>query len=70
MSQTKKQTHIEVIANQIIGIIIGWLIVYLVFPLLSSLSQGELATVSSAMFFVASYVRIYVIRRIFERMRK
>ena len=65
--QTKKQTHIEVGANQVIGIIIGWLIVYLLFPLFDYLDQAIVATISSIIFFIASYLRIYIIRRIFNK---
>jgi len=69
MKQSKRTTHIEALTNQVIGIMIGWSIVYFIFPLLSNLTSAELATASSAMFFIASYARIYIIRRIFEEMR-
>ena len=64
--QSKKHSHYEITTNQILGIIIGWAIVYFIFPLLKELTQFELATVSSCMFFVSSYTRSYVIRRIFN----
>lgn len=68
--QTKKQTHIEVITNQIVGIIIGWLIVYLLFPLFDHLAQHWVATISTALFFVSSYARSYLIRRFFNQLNK
>ena len=65
IKQSRKHSHYEVITNQVVGIIIGWLIVYAIFPFLSDLSQVWLATASSVIFFVSSYTRSYVIRRLF-----
>ncbi|MDG4811896.1 hypothetical protein P8629_02650 [Hydrogenovibrio sp. 3SP14C1] len=67
MSQTKKQTHIEVSANQVVGIIIGWCIVYFLFPLFDFLPQEQVATISTGIFFIASYLRSYAIRRLFNK---
>jgi len=68
MLQSKAQTHIEVICNQIIGIAVGWLIVRYAFPPLErTLSPSGLATVSTFIFFVASYIRLFTIRRIFNK---
>lgn len=63
MSQSKKESHAEVMENQIVGIIGGWLIVMYLFPLFHHLPQAQVATVSSALFFMWSYLRSYVIRR-------
>lgn len=65
--QTKKHSHYEVLTNQIVGIVIGWLIVFLVFPLFDALPQFWVASVSSVLFFVSSYTRSYLIRRYFNR---
>ena len=64
--QTKKQTHIEVITNQCLGLIGGWLIVYYLFPLFDYMEQSIVATISTAIFFIWSYVRSYTIRRLFN----
>jgi len=64
--QTKKEIHKEVITNQILGIAYGWLVVYLVFPYLQTLSQFWLATVSSIIFFIGSYTRAYLVRRYYD----
>lgn len=64
--QTKKQTHIEVITNQCLGLIGGWLIVYYLFPLFDYLSQEVVATISTIIFFIWSYLRSYLIRRYFN----
>ena len=64
--QTRKQSHIEILTNQVIGIIGGWLIVYLLFPLFDHLPQAYVATISSVLFFVWSYARSYALRRFFN----
>jgi len=66
--QLKKHSHYEVLTNQIIGIIIGWCIVYFIFPRLVFLSSSELASVSTIMFFVSSYIRSYLVRRFFNKL--
>jgi len=68
--QSKKYSHYEIITNQIVGVGIGWSIVYFIFPLMGLHPTATDATLSSAMFFVASYTRAYVIRRIFNRIAK
>lgn len=65
--QTKKESHIEVTVNQIIGIIGGWLIVYFLFPLFDHLEQHIVATISTIIFFVWSYARSYFFRRFFNK---
>lgn len=64
--QSVKHTHIEVLSNQVIGILGGWLIVYFIFPLFEHLSQDKIATISTFIFFCWSYTRSYVIRRYFN----
>jgi uncharacterized membrane protein YccC len=68
--QSKKHSHYEILTNQIVGVIIGWLIVFLLFPFFSHLDQFWIATISTALFFISSYVRSYCIRRIFNGMAK
>jgi uncharacterized membrane protein YccC len=67
VKQSKKMSHLEITTNQGVGIVIGWLIVFLVFPLFDSLSQFWIATISTVLFFVSSYIRSYVIRRVFNK---
>ena len=50
--QTKKHSHYEVMTNQIIGIIGGWMIVYFLFPLFDYMDQSIVATISSVLFFI------------------
>ena len=65
--QSKKHSHYEVLANQAIGIMGGWLIVMFLFPLFNHLSQHWIATISSVLFFIWSYARSYALRRYFDK---
>ena len=65
--QSKKHSHYEIISNQIAGIIIGWCLVFFIFPFIGVETTVSHATASSIMFFIASYTRAYVIRRIFNK---
>ena len=67
MYQTKLQSHLEVSINQILGLIGGWLIVYYLFPLFDYLSQEIVATISTIIFFIWSYLRSYLVRRYFNK---
>jgi hypothetical protein len=64
--QSKRQTHIEVGTNMFTGLMVGWCIVYFIFPLLEQYSNLTRANVSSIMFFIASYIRSYTLRRYFN----
>ncbi len=67
MSQSKKHSHYEITANQVSGIIIGWLLVFYIFPFIGVETTATQASLSSMMFFIASYTRAYAIRRIFNK---
>lgn len=68
--QSKSLSHLEVITNQVSGITIGWLIVYYIFPLIGIQTDAMDATMSTVIFFIASYSRMYIIRRVFNRIAK
>jgi hypothetical protein len=65
--QSRRSKHAEAITNQVVGIAIGWAIVYWAFPFIGLETTATQATASSAIFFVASYARFYAIRSIFDR---
>lgn len=65
--QSKKKTHIEILTNQVIGIIGGWAIVYFLFPFFDHLPQEQIATISTIIFFCWSYLRSYTVRRYFNK---
>ena len=67
--QSKKHSHYEVLTNQVVGIVLGWLIVFLLFPLFDELEQVYVATISSCIFFISSYVRSYFLRRVFNEFK-
>ena len=69
MKQSKRHTHYEVLTNQVLGIAYGWMVVFFIFPYLSGMSQAGLATVSSVIFFIGSYLRAYGVRRWYEHMK-
>jgi hypothetical protein len=52
--------------NSVLGIAIGWLIVFVIFPYLDHMSDAERATWSSGIFLIASYARAYGVRRLFN----
>lgn len=65
--QSKKDSHKEIFMNQWVGIILGWLIVYFLFPLFEHFEQFWIATISTVLFFISSYIRGYFIRRYFNK---
>jgi hypothetical protein len=66
--QTKKHSVYESITNQISGLVISFLIQLILYPVLNievSLNQNIFITF---VFFIASFIRGYVIRRIFNKL--
>ena len=66
MSQSKKNSLLESLINVIFGLIVSFLIQLAIYPLLNikvTLNQNIIITI---VFFVASFIRGYVIRRIFN----
>jgi hypothetical protein len=66
--QSKKHSVYESITNVISGLVISFIIQLILYPLLNievSLNQNIFITF---VFFIASFVRGYVIRRIFNRL--
>jgi uncharacterized protein YacL len=69
MSQSKKHSLIETTTNIIVGLITSFLIQLAIYPLLNipvSINQNIIITI---VFFVASFIRGYVIRRIFNKIK-
>jgi hypothetical protein len=68
MTQSRKYSILESATNVIAGLIISFAIQLAIYPLMGipvTLKQNVLLT---AVFFVASFFRGYVIRRIFNRL--
>jgi len=67
MKQSKKHSAIESITNVVIGLITSFLIQLVLYPMLNipvSFSQNIIITF---VFFVASFIRGYLIRRFFNK---
>lgn len=65
--QTKKHSLIESIAQTVIGLVTSFIIQIIIYPLLNipvSISQNIIITF---VFFIASIIRGYFIRRLFNR---
>ena len=66
--QTKKQSIIESLTNIVVGLITSFLIQLVIYPILDipvTLNQNVIITI---VFFVVSFVRGYIIRRIFNNL--
>jgi len=69
MSQKKKHSLLEAIVNVAAGLLISFLIQLWIYPLLNipvSLKQNIIIT---AVFFIVSFIRGYIIRRIFNQIK-
>ena len=66
--QTKKHSHYEIIVNSILGIIIGWCVVFFIFPFMGVETTINQASLSSVIFFISSYIRAYIVRRLFNKL--
>jgi len=65
--QTKKHSLLESLTNVIVGLLMSFLTQLLIYPILNievSLNQNIIIT---SVFFIISFVRGYVIRRIFNK---
>lgn len=70
MKQSKKHSALESVTNVVIGLITSIVTQMILYPILGipvSFSQNLIIT---AVFFVISFVRGYVIRRFFNRIQK
>ena len=68
MKQTKKQSIIESVTNTVVGLLTSFLIQLIIYPILNipvSIGQNVIITL---VFFIASILRGYVIRRFFNKL--
>ena len=69
MSQNKKHSLLESITNVVVGFILSFAIQTVVYPAMNipvSLNQNIVITI---VFFIASFIRGYSIRRIFNKLK-
>ena len=67
--QTKKQSIIEAVSGTVIGLVTSFLIQIVIYPILDipvSIGQNVIITL---VFFVASIVRGYLVRRLFNMIK-
>lgn len=67
MAQSKKQSAFESIVNIVIGLAVSFLIQIIIYPLLEipvTIKQNIIITI---VFFLASFIRGYAIRRYFNK---
>jgi hypothetical protein len=60
-----KRDHTEVISNMICGAVINYLLTMLIFGVSAQFAIG-----TTVIFFIASYIRSYTIRRLFRKGEK
>jgi len=63
VSQSKRMSFYEALTNTVLGVVIGFCIVYFVLPFIGVCVSVEQALSTNAMFVVASTARGYVVRR-------
>jgi uncharacterized membrane protein len=66
MKQSKKHSALESTTNVVVGLIISILTQMALFPILGIPVSTEQNIIITAVFFVLSFVRGYIIRRIFN----
>lgn len=69
MSQSRKHSIIEVIVNLITGITISWLLTFFILPVFGLHPSVTEASYITLIFTVASIIRQYVLRRLFNRLQ-
>ena len=68
MKQTKSKSAIEAITNTVAGLVTSFLIQIMIYPILNiDVTFGE-NIIITLVFFVASFGRSYIIRRLFDNM--
>jgi hypothetical protein len=65
--QSKKDTHKEVLLNNVLGVVVGLIAMRMMLPLIEDLCFETRSIVIVGVMFCLSYTRGYVIRRFFNR---
>lgn len=66
MTQTKKQSSIEATTNVVVGLVVSLLIQVIVYPLMNIPVTFKQNLTLTFIFFVASFLRGYFLRRYFN----
>ena len=65
--QTKRTSAIESVVNVVVGLVISFLIQLIIYPVLNIPVTIQQNLIITTVFFIASFIRGYVIRRIFNK---
>lgn len=65
--QSKKDTHKEVLLNNVLGVLIGLIAIRVMIPLLEGINADIQSIIIVGVMFCLSYTRGYVIRRFFNK---
>lgn len=65
--QSKKDTHKEVLLNNILGVLVGLIAIRLLVPIVKEFDPTLQSFIIVGVMFCLSYTRGYVIRRFFNR---
>jgi O-antigen/teichoic acid export membrane protein len=65
--QSKKDTHKEVLLNNVLGVLVGLIAIRVMIPLLEGINADIQSIIIVGVMFCLSYVRGYMIRRFFNK---
>ena len=68
MSQSKKKSLLESIANMVVGFSVSFIIQLIIYPSLGIKVNIDQNVIITSVFMLASIVRGYLIRRLFNRL--
>ena len=65
--QSKKDTHKEVLLNNVLGVLVGLIAIRVMIPLLEGVNADIQSIIIVGVMFCLSYTRGYMIRRFFNK---
>lgn len=68
--QSKKHSILESVANTIIGLVVSYMVQLLVFPLYGIKLSHKTNIQITLIFFIVSFTRSYILRRVFNKLHK
>ena len=67
--QSKRFSHFEIMTNQIVGILIGLVVMYYLMPVIKHMPPELQSPIVVFTMFVFSYSRAYILRRLFNKLK-
>ena len=64
--QSKKHSFYETVTQNVLGLVIGWCVMYFILPYFGVEANKTQSTIASAIFFVTSFARSFLVRRTFS----